>query len=113
MVLSRISAPAEESRIVARRPHGAPRLLFGGHGCSAFRAAETAGRVGPFPGRSPGWMDRIPRLSRHRLVLYPRLPLVEAPSPVAPAESSHRHLRLYRCDPRRAHDGDGHDHTLW
>src|ERR1700676_2478752 len=113
MVLSRIPVPADESRIVARRPHGAPGLLLGGHGWSAVRAAETAGRISSFLGRSPRRMDRIPCLSRHRLVLYPRLPLVEAPSPVAPAESSDCHLRFYRCHSRRVTDGNGHDHTLW
>src|ERR1700680_1762095 len=113
MVLSRIPVPADESRIVARRPHGAPGLLPGGHGWGAVRAAETAGRISSFLGRSPRRMDRIPGVPRHRVVLHPGLPLVEAPSPVAPAESSHRHLRLYWRDPRRAPDGDGHDHTLW
>src|ERR1700676_3101299 len=113
MVLSRIAAPADESRIVARRPHGAPGLLLGGHGWSAVRAAETAGRISSFLGRSPRRMDRIPGVSRHRIVLHPGLPLVETPSPVAPAESSHRHLRLYRCHSSRVADGVGDDHTLW
>ena len=61
----------------------------------------------PSWGKSSGRMDRIPHVPRRGIVLHPRFPLVEASESVAPAESSDRHLRLYRCHSRRVADHDG------
>src|SRR5579859_1445942 len=113
MVLSRIAAPAHQSRIVAPGPHGPTGLLFGGHGGGAVCAARTPRRVCRILGQSPGRIGGISRLPRRRLVLHPRIPLVKTPSLVAPAQSPDRYLRVYRRDPRRTPGHDGPCHSLW
>src|SRR5580692_4041856 len=98
MVLSRIAASADHGGIVAGRPHSAPGLLFGGDGRSPVRAAEIARTVCPIMGRAFRRMGWIPDVPRRSAVLYPRLPVGEAPNPVAAAQPADRPLHLYRRD---------------
>src|SRR6202158_2014191 len=98
MVLSRNAAPVEPGRIMAPRPHGAPGRLFGTVGRRTVGSAEITRPVCAFLGRPLGRMDRIPWLPRHGVVLHSGLPLAEAQTSMAPAESPDRHLRLYWCD---------------
>src|SRR5579864_4077178 len=109
MVLSRIKAPVDRCRIVAARPHGSTRLLFGRDGCGAVCPERVTGPVADHLGQLPGWVDRIPFVYCRYSVQHSCLPMAKEQSVVAVAEPLDSYLCLYRSDSRGVAGDDGHD----